>query len=358
MSNNNFCISNFSAKTLRKKLLYPFRTALGEHKNLTNLLFTLTLKGGLKGYGEAAIATHITGETVEATAKNLEIQGQELIGANINDYLAISRKLHVELSQNKSAICAIEMAMLDALTKKLNVPLWKIFGGRCKKLTTDITIVIADLNQTEKSIKSFYEQGFRAFKVKIGSDFDLDLKRAILIKKIAKRSKIYLDANQAYSAKETLLFLKLLKKAGIRPDLIEQPVKKGDWEGLKQITQGSDVSVCADESVRSVDDCRFAIKKKAVSAVNIKLMKSGLIEGREIATLAHQAGLDLMIGGMMESSLAMTAAAHFAAGLGFFKYIDLDTPFFLKEGKGNPYLSPAGVYDLSKVKAGIGIDIR
>jgi L-alanine-DL-glutamate epimerase-like enolase superfamily enzyme len=65
-----------------------------------------------------------------------------------------------------------------------------------------------------------------------------------------------------------------------------------------------------------------------------------------------------MIGGMLESSLAMTTSAHLAAGLGCFKYIDLDTPFFLKEGVKNPYLNSRGIYDLQKVKAGIGINIK
>jgi L-alanine-DL-glutamate epimerase-like enolase superfamily enzyme len=63
-----------------------------------------------------------------------------------------------------------------------------------------------------------------------------------------------------------------------------------------------------------------------------------------------------MIGGMMESSLAMTASAHLAAGLGCFDFIDLDTPFFIKDGlRGNPYLNHRGIYDLRNAQAGIGI---
>jgi len=93
-----------------------------------------------------------------------------------------------------------------------------------------------------------------------------------------------------------------------------------------------------------------------VHIINVKLMKCGLFEAREIALLAQANGIKLMIGGMMESSLAMTASAHLAAGLGFFDYVDLDTPFFIKDGLNkNPYLSKRGVYDLKKVSSGIGI---
>ena len=85
-------------------------------------------------------------------------------------------------------------------------------------------------------------------------------------------------------------------------------------------------------------------------------MKSGIVQAREIALLAKAAGIKLMIGGMMESSLAMTASAHLASGLGGFDFIDLDTPFFIKPGYDkNPYLSKNGVYDVRRVRAGIGI---
>ena len=85
-------------------------------------------------------------------------------------------------------------------------------------------------------------------------------------------------------------------------------------------------------------------------------MKSGFFEGLEIARFARRNGLKLMIGAMMESALAITASAHFAAGLGGFDFIDLDSAFFMKETvtRGN-YVAGNGTYDLSKVKAGIGV---
>jgi L-alanine-DL-glutamate epimerase-like enolase superfamily enzyme len=355
MDKKNSYILDFSVSNLNKKLICPFRTSLGEHKSLENVLFTLKLKNGIKGYGEAGIATHITGETVEETAKNLKAAGNSLTGKSVYDYLSISAELNQKLKNNKAAVAAIETALLDALAREMKIPLWKFFGNSAKKLSTDITIVISSLAETEKAIKKFYCRGFRAFKIKTGKDIDLDIKRVCLVKKFAKKSKIYLDGNQAYSAKETLYFLNLLKKANVVPDLLEQPVRKNDWEGLKQITRVSKVPVCADESVASISDCLKAIKEGAVSAINIKLMKSGMIAAREIAMLSARFGIDLMIGGMMESALAMTASAHLASGLGCFKYIDLDTPFFLKNGTQNRYLNSCGVYDLTKVKAGIGI---
>jgi L-alanine-DL-glutamate epimerase-like enolase superfamily enzyme len=114
--------------------------------------------------------------------------------------------------------------------------------------------------------------------------------------------------------------------------------------------------VAADESAGSREAVLRLVRERAAQVVNIKLMKCGLLEAWDIAALARSAGLGLMIGGNIESSLAMTAAAHFAAGLGGFCFVDLDTPlWFSRDPMTGVRLGPGGVYDLSGVKAGIGV---
>ena len=349
-------ITKTNVSNLKAPLIQPFRTALGQHDSLENILFTLELSDGTKGFGEAAIVEHITGETIEETSKNLKAVAENLIGRDLSDYLRISSELHERLAKNDSAVAAIETALMDALTRQWKIPLWRFFGNKIQPFSTDITIVVADLKETEDSVRKFYRQGFRIFKVKIGRGQDLDIKRVLAVKRLAPRGEIYLDANQGYSADETLKFLKTLQRFKVRPALLEQPVKKDDWEGLKKVARLAGVLICADESVRSIPECLRVIQEKAAHAINIKLMKTGIFHSREIALLAKANGLKLMIGGMMETSLAMTAAAHLASGLGGFDFIDLDTPFFIKKGfDRNPYLSRRGIYDLRKVKAGVGI---
>jgi L-Ala-D/L-Glu epimerase len=354
--NKSSLVVKTSLKFFQAPLYQPFRIATGQHDHLENILFSIELGDGTKGYGEAAVATHITGETIEQTLKNLKSIALWLKGKAIGDYLNISTQLHERLSTNHSAVAAVEMAIFDALTRYLQIPLWRLWASKPKRLHTDITIVIADLEETKSKTREFYKEGFRAFKIKIGRDMDMDFKRVAAVCSMAPRSQIILDANQGYSAKQTLQFLKRLSKAGIVPDLIEQPVPKADWEGLKQVTRESKVCVCADESSSSLADALRIIKEKAAGAINVKLMKTGLVHALEISRLAHANGVKLMIGGMMESNLAMTASAHLAVGLGYFDFIDLDTPFFIKgEVVRNPFLSSQGIYDLSKVKRGIGI---
>ena len=351
-------ITSVKAKVIKAPLYQPFRTALGQHDELENVYFGLKLADGTFGLGEAAVAPHITGETVEQTLENLNAVGAELVGRNAADYLRLSAYAHERLLDNASAVAAIEVAAADALARSLKVPLWKFFGTAPKRLVSDITIVISDLKETQNAVRKFYAQGFRAFKVKVGRDRDLDIKRVMAVRQMAPRCAIYLDANQGYSADETLGFLKALKQKGIRPALIEQPVPKDDWEGLKKVSRLCGVPVCADEGVSSMSQAARLMREKAATVINVKLMKFGLWHAREISWLARVAGVKLMIGGMMETSLAMTAAAHLAAGLGCFDFVDLDTPFFVKKDiVKNPYLNTRGVYDLKNVKAGVGISL-
>jgi len=349
-------IKTAGVSALKARLLQPFRTSLGTHNSLENILFSVTLDSGIIGHGEAAVAPHITGESYGATFRNLEKARTFCEGRKIGELEKVSAWLHKEFPLNPSAVAAVETALLDALTRSQKIPMWRTFGKKARQLQSDITVVLSDLGETRRSVKKFYAQGFRAFKVKIGRDLELDIKRLLALQKLAPRCRIYVDANQGYSAVEIIKFLDVLKKNGVRVHLLEQPVKKNDWEGLKKISRSTKIPVCADESVRSLDDARRAIKFKLAPVINIKIMKCGLLHAEKIARLAHRNGIKLMIGGMMESSIAMTASAHLAAGMGCFDYIDLDTPFFIKGAvKLNPYLSESGKYDLKKVKAGIGI---
>ena len=143
---------------------------------------------------------------------------------------------------------------------------------------------------------------------------------------------------------------------------MEQPVPKDDWDGLKKVTRTlrrQGVLVCADESVKSLADAARAVRERSVSAINVKCMKSGILEAEAIARLGRAAGMQLMIGAMMESSLAITAAAHLAAGMGVFQFIDLDTTYFLKGPLSrSPYLDGKGYFDLSRARPGIGVGLK
>ena len=173
---------------------------------MENVLLRIECEGGVTGFGEAAVATHITGETVAQTKANLQKVASQLIGKDIAQYASISDAVSKKLKNNKSALTAVEMALLDAYTQSRGLPLWKYFGKTLNRVVTDVTIVIGDLAQAKRAAHTFYKSGFRTFKIKIGKDLELDIQRVAAVAEIAPSAKIILDANQALSAHEALFF--------------------------------------------------------------------------------------------------------------------------------------------------------
>ncbi len=350
-------INKASVRKLDAELFTPFTISSGSHSSMTNALFTLQSAGGEKGWGEAAIATHITGETRAATMRNLERAGEALLGLDAADYLGAMCLLEKRLDGNRAALAGAEMALLDLASRLQGVSLWRFFGGRQARLKTDITVVIGSADAALDFTRKMRARGFRIFKVKTGSDMDEDFRRLEAVRKAAPGCPVYLDANCAYTAAQAEGFLKGLARRGIVPEVVEQPVRKGDDDGLAWLSRRLPMPVCADESAYSLDDVFRLLRKKAVGALNIKLTKLGFLRAREVWTLARAKGLKLMMGEMVESELASAAAAAFAGGLGGFDFIDLDTPFFIKDSglRGASFLSRNGVYSLDRVKAGIGV---
>lgn len=350
-------IKKFSVKELDAELFTPFTISTGSHKSLENAVFALEAADGTKGYGEAAIATHITGETRVATVKSLRRAGELLTGLDAADYLGAMCRLERLLDGNRAALAAAEMAVLDLATRLQGVSLWRFFGARSPRLKTDVTVVIGGADAAYDFTLKMRRRGFRIFKIKTGVDMDEDFRRLEAVRRAAPGCAVYLDANCAYTAKEAEKFLKELIRRGIRPEVVEQPVKKDDIDGLAYLSRRLPMPVCADESAYSLDDVFNLIRRNAVTAVNIKLTKLGFLRAREVWALAKAKGLKLMMGEMLESELASCAAAHFAGGLGGFDFIDLDTPFFIKDSgmRGASFLSSDGVYSLDRVKAGIGV---
>ena len=119
--------------------------------------------------------------------------------------------------------------------------------------------------------------------------------------------------------------------SGIVPALFEQPIAAGDWEALAEVRGQCGLAIAIDESVTRPADVVAAHRAGAADAANVKLMKSGIARAMDIVAATRACGMLPMIGGMVEARLAMGTSACFAAGLGGFAFVDLDTPLFLAE---------------------------
>ena len=338
----------------------PFGIAGGAQDAARNLLVTVELADGTRGYGEAAPFTAFNGDTL-AGARGALARATALVeGADAREWRAIAAMLAGACQASGSARCALETAVLDALTRHIGLPLWAWFGGAGRQLVTDMTITTGTVAAAHAAALAVTARGITTIKLKVGATMLADdLERIMAVRAAAPGAALILDGNGGMSADRALQLLALLHERGIVPALFEQPVPTADLDGLRLVSRLGGVRVAADESADSVAAVFQIAATHAAHVVNIKLMKSGIVEALEMVAIARATGLGLMIGGMIESPLAMTASACFAAGIGGFGFVDLDTPLFMAEEPLVGGMRYAGAtIDLSTIVAGHGVAPR
>ena len=309
----------------------PFPIALGVMTHLDNAFVTIVLENGIEGYGEAAPIMTISGENQQTILGTLNSCREFIVGQDINNYRSIAYTLKSAFWAQSVARCAIEMALLDAYTKTLKIPFYRFLGGTDNRIETDYTIAIVPAEQAKKEAIQLAAEGFRVIKTKVGVNLKEDVERVLAIRDGAPKCGILIDANQGYSPKTALRFINEVVNQGIFPVMFEQPVHKNDLAGMKYVRDNTEILVGADESVFTRADAINIVRTGCADAINIKLMKSCIIESLDIAAIARSANLKLMIGCMVETNLALGCAVHFAAGVGGFEFIDLDPSFNASE---------------------------
>lgn len=342
-------------------LFEPFGISGGAAAVAANVLVTLTLADGTRGVGEAAPLPPYNGETQTDALRVLRAAAAWLPGRTATT--ETWRELAAEFRHRGgagcgSAQCAFEMALLDALTRHAGMPLWRFCGGRGAELETDMTVTTGTAAEAAAAARSIRARGIRMIKVKVGGKLGPahDLERIAAIHAVAPDSPLILDGNAGVTRAAAADLVRGLKAQGIVPALLEQWLAKDDLDGASALIAETGWLVAADETVTTAADARRVVAARSAQVINIKLMKAGLAEAFDIAAVAREAGLDLMIGGNLESILAMTVSACFAAGQGSFRFADLDTPFFLAE---NPfdggYRLDGGRISVAHIAAGHGV---
>lgn len=336
-----------------------FKIATGTKYSIENVCITVVLDNGIEGYGEAAPLEPVNGENQATVIATLNSCKGFLTGNDISEYSAISKKLKSVFWAQVTARCAIEMALLDAFTKSLNIPFYKFLGGTTNKIETDYTIDIVSPDIAKINAVKYAKEGYRILKTKVGKNLIEDVDRLLAIKEAAPDCGIIIDANQGYSPSDAVHFLQELEKNNIRPVLFEQPVIKTDLWGMKFVKDHTSVPIAADESVFTSADAINIVRTGCADIINIKIMKSGIIEAMDIAAIARSANIKLMIGCMLETKLGLGCSVHLAAGLGGFSYVDLDPHIDPKNEPftGGPDYS-APYYTIPEDISGLGIRKR
>ncbi len=315
---------------LRVPLKTPFKTALRTVDTVEDIVVSIHTDTGNVGYGEAAATAVITGDThgsiIEAIDK---VIAPRLIGEDIADLNRIVRRIQSSLERNTSAKAAVEIAIYDLWAQLYGAPLYRMLGGGEPVISTDITISVDHIDKMVADSISAVDRGFETLKIKIGKDIGVDIERVKAIHAAVEgRALLRLDANQGWTPKQAVYAMRALEDAGVELELLEQPVRAQDIEGLKYVTDRVHTPVMADESVFGPAEVIDLIKKRAADIINIKLMKTGGISNAiRIADIASLYGVECMIGCMIETSISVAAAVHVAiAKSDVITKVDLDGP--------------------------------
>jgi L-alanine-DL-glutamate epimerase-like enolase superfamily enzyme len=349
-------ITALAAEPLSLTLTESFGIAGGTLARADNVLLRVTLADGSCGLGEAAPFPAFNGDTQSAALAGVENARDAVVGLDARRLRVVSDVLS-EACASPSARAAIEMACLDATCRACGVSMWHWFGGKLATLSTDITIVTGSVEHAASAAARAVADGFRTLKVKVGGGAIADdLERLAAVRKAAPNARFILDANASLSADHALELVDGFGAESSRIALFEQPCAKDDHAGLTRV-RATGVSVAADESVTSSADLSALLG--VVDVINVKLMKSGVVGAFDLALAARALGFQLMIGGLVESDLAMSVSACLAGGLGGFSFVDLDTALFVKNapGVGGVVRRGAAIH-VDAIAAGHGVGLR
>ena len=319
-------------------LVTPFKTSLRTVESVNDIVVRVITDDGQMGYGEAPPTAVITGDTKGSIKCAIEeFIAPSLVGMDIENLDGIMKKLHGCILKNTSAKAAVDMAVYDLFAKSCQKPLYRLLGGNRSQIETDLTISVNDTDEMVSDSRKAVSDGFQILKIKVGKEGTKDIDRICAIHQaVGKNIRLRIDANQGWTPKEAVRIITALEDMGIEMDLVEQPVSAHDFEGMKFVTARVNTPILADESVFSAEDAIRLIRERGADLINIKLMKTGgIYNALRLCAVAEEYGVECMIGCMLESKIAVSAAAHLAAAKGIITRADLDGPSLCRT---DPYI--------------------
>lgn len=309
-----------------------FQVAYATRTASRSALLRLEADDGRVGWGEAVPVAEVTGERrAEAYPALARFAGERLSGADpwaTEKLRALARR---ELGAFPSARNAVDTALWDLRGQSQGLSLRQLLGGARTAFRASCSIGIKDTATTLAEARGLLAAGFRDLKVKIGLDRAQDAERVRALRaELGPDFRLYLDANQGYTPGEALALLEAVAGEGV--ELVEQPVKAADLEGLAEVSRHSPLPVVADEAVKGPESLLPLLEKGAARLINVKLQKcGGPSEAELLVRMAEAAGVGAMVGCMIETRVGITAGLSVALALGNVRYIDLDGAFDLAD---------------------------
>ena len=305
--------------------MHPFTIATGTMDFAQNIFIRIYTDAGYYGVGECSAFPMIVGET-QATCFEMA-KDFAAIWKN-KDPLAIEERmneLHLYTAFNSTIKSAFDMALYDIAARHANLPLYKFLGGSKKEIETDLTIGIDTPAAMAQTAIDYKAKSVRIIKIKLGKKEEEDIERVKQIRlAVGEDMVLRIDANQGWSFETAVTVLQQIEKYNIQ--FCEQPMRHWEDDKSPALRKLSPVKIMADESVFDHHDAKRLLNAGACDYVNIKFSKSGgMLEATKINAVCETHSIPCMMGGMLESRIALSAAAHFVLAHPNIIFYDMDT---------------------------------
>jgi L-alanine-DL-glutamate epimerase-like enolase superfamily enzyme len=318
-------ITQIEAWPVTMPLAEPYTIAYETVTSASNVFLRIETDKGVTGFGCAAPDLEVTGEhaTETLTALNETLPGV-ISGADPLRRALLLGRVKAALANRPSARAAVDMALHDILGKVAGLPLWRLLGGYRSRIRTSVTIGILPEAETVERARDCLSRGFKCLKLKGGRDVADDIARVMKVREaVGKGIELRFDANQGFTVEQAVRFVTETRAAHL--ELLEQPTPIGEPDLMNLVARAVPLPIMADESLMTLRDAFRIARRELADMINIKLMKvGGIDEALQINAVSRAAQLEVMVGCMDESALAIAAGLHFALSRPNVLYADLD----------------------------------
>jgi len=339
----------------------PVYMAGVEIKQADNILIRIEADNGTVGWGEAAEAPTMTGETVEGMFAAASYILPALLGRDAEDIEGVARAMTGRMYGNNAAKAAIEIALHDLVGRATNRPAYALLGGKKRDRIVLLGVISnGKLDGDLEDARKKKAEGYRAFKIKVGIDTparDAERTRQVC-QLLGPDLLLCTDANMGWNREDALQYTRAVTGSGLA--FFEQPVHADDIASMIAISAAAtDFAIGADESIHSMDDIRRHHEHKAARGVSLKTIKLGGMRAvMNAGNLCDQLGMSVNVSCKTgESSLAGAAGLHIAAALPQINWgLTLSHQGLSDDITANPIRIEQGHVTVSD-RPGLGIDV-
>ncbi|NND49906.1 MAG: hypothetical protein HKN60_06620 [Rhizobiales bacterium] len=311
-----FRIARIEPMVIAVPMVTPIRMSTGTITKSDNLIVRITDGQGRTGWGEAASAAMMTGETSPGMVAAVRFMAERLEGREVTGAEAIADLIEAAMHANHAAKSAIDTGLLDLAGQHLGLPLHEVLGGKKRERAAMIWRISGAPDEIETARKRS-DEGFVAFKVKVAThDPQTDLARARAAREaVGPGPRVSADANEGFSPPEALLFAKGAGDAGL--DFLEQPVAGHDLEAMCACAEAASIPIGADEGLHGPRDITRHHQLGAAAGGSLKLIKfGGAFQVMAAASLMGEFGMAVNLAGKAaDTSIGSAAIAHVALAL-------------------------------------------